>query len=129
MTTMTDAHGRSALPVGFLALSVLVLAAVAMPGVAPHLEQIKQREHAVERHGSAALTARAAVRACDNLKIYQCPASKRGPRSWAYVCETDAGMCAVVWVGSLGGELTAYPCPCSRLWSRLANCEPTEIER
>jgi len=129
MTTMADAHGRSALPVGFLALSVLVLATVAMPGIAPRFGQIKQREHAVVKHGSAAIAARAAVQTCDDLKIYQCPASKRGPRSWAYVCETDGGMCAVVWVGSLGGELTAYPCPCSRLWRRLARCELAEIER
>lgn len=89
---------------------------------APPLEQVRLREHAVERHGEQALEARRRVFNCavENFRAKICPPTERyGMRVHFWCVAPGSGLCPGM-VCTIGGtEKTSFIKPCS-YWE---NCQ------
>ena len=117
----------------FVFLVLLVALMTVLPRTyapyAPTLDQVKYRQHAVERHGKSAVTARRWVKACDNVQAYYCtPTSKHPFPRYILVCAKPP-LCGGVIVNSMGVEITAWVAPCTR-WNQLVQgCAITEARK
>jgi hypothetical protein len=96
-----------------------LLVVLAMPRELPALQDVKQRRHAVERHGADALAAREALANCKSgLKIKVCPPSSVHGLSVVFWCqEPGASLCPGCIATISGLEKTTFIRPCGQ-WER-----------
>ena len=111
---MERARGSNA---GWLIVILVLLALLllfAMPVELPTLERVRQRSHAVERHGEDALEARAALKGCgDRLRVRLCPPSERHGVTVCFWCESEGRLCPGMYVTVAGVEKTTFIRPCA----------------
>ncbi len=119
MSSTTKAeNGSSFFPV--LAILVMVVATAFI--IAPSFDEVRLRDHAVQRHGSDAVIARANVKSCPDSFAYECPPTKDHPLTYHIICK-HGNLCSVMIVTRRGVELTSFILPCSRLTKRVSHCE------
>jgi len=95
----------------FIVLLLLSLAVLFV--MAPSLDQIKFRSHAVESHGADAIAAREGLWNCDDgLRVQLCPKSNLHSAGFCFWCETGSYLCPGMYVTLGGMEKTAFKRPC-----------------
>lgn len=84
----------------------------------PSLGSIRTTPHAVERHGTDAINARAGVRNCKVPKTKLCPGKQGGyGLTVVFWCETGGHLCPGFYTTIGGVEKTAFMRPCAQ-WAR-----------
>jgi len=115
MVGQNTGSGKS---VFWLFVFVLILVIVFMN--LPNLKQVRYGTHAVQKHGQDALTARASLKNCKNLKTKLCPGKQGGYGLTVVIwCETGLSTCPGMYTTIGGIEKTCFIRPCSQ-WS---NCQ------
>jgi len=93
---------------------LLLLGLIALFALAPSLDQIKLRSHAVERHGTDAIAAREGLWNCgEGLHVQLCPKSSLHSAGFSFWCETGNYLCPGMYVTLGGMEKTSFRRPCN----------------
>ncbi len=100
---------------GALRFVLILFAAAVVLVQLPRLGDVRVRNHAVQRHGTDAITARRRVFNCrpEHLRSRYCPRSERyGPSTVFWCEEPDSSLCPGLYVTMGGIEKTAFIRPC-----------------
>lgn len=111
---MEKEHSHSG---GLWIVIILALAGLALilPKQLPHLQEVKVRIHAVERHSQDAMSARESLDNCgEGLRVKLCPSSENNGLSVVFWCaDTGTGLCPGMYATISGWEKTSFIRPCT----------------
>ena len=119
MNTEVRRRGSGLLWLLAIAALLALLVLFALPAQLPTLQDVRPRQHAVQRHGEDAIAAREALANCGSgLKIRVCPPSSVYGLSVVFWCrEPGASLCPGC-IATIGGlEKTTFIRPCAE-WER-----------
>jgi len=107
-----EAKRKSSNSIGIF-IALLFLSLLVLFAMAPTLDQIKLRSHAVERHGADAISAREGLWNCgEGLRVRFCPKSDRHSAGFVFWCETGNAKCPGMYATLGKVEKTSFMRPC-----------------